>query len=188
MLPTNCVRACTASPTEISYNYSEDPAALYRAEVEFIGREDWVCELRVLLAELLDGNGEVSRECTNADSDAGVAYAKLKAVYPSKTKDKLASTNPRDFADESVVRAVLGTVTRLQAPSAPELYRDLQQYVDSKEKATVVTRSNAMEYWPLVKAVRIYTKADALSTGAVIVDLIGISFRGRASLTSLDAH
>lgn len=31
-----------------------------------------------------------------------------------------------------------------------------------------------MEFWPLIKVVRIYTKADALSTGAVIVDLPGV--------------
>lgn len=31
-----------------------------------------------------------------------------------------------------------------------------------------------MEFWPLIKVVRIYTKAEALSTGAVIVDLPGV--------------
>jgi hypothetical protein len=30
-----------------------------------------------------------------------------------------------------------------------------------------------MEHWPLIKVVKIYTKAAALSTGAVIVDLPG---------------
>jgi hypothetical protein len=31
-----------------------------------------------------------------------------------------------------------------------------------------------MEFWPLIKVVRIYTKAECLSTGAVIVDLPGV--------------
>lgn len=31
-----------------------------------------------------------------------------------------------------------------------------------------------MEFWPLIKIVRIYTKAECLSTGAVIVDLPGV--------------
>lgn len=183
MLPTNCIRACTASPAEISYNHSEDPAALYRAEVEFITREEWIRELGFLFVELLDGNGEVSRECTNADSDAGVAYAKLKAVYPSKTKEMLASGNPQNFADEPAVQAVLGAVRCLQEKSALDLYRVLQQYVDSKEKPTITARSSAMEIWPLVKVVRIYTKAAALSTGAVIVDLVCISLCSRLRLT-----
>lgn len=33
-----------------------------------------------------------------------------------------------------------------------------------------------MEFWPLIKVVRIYTKADALITGAVIVDLPGVQY------------
>ncbi len=185
MLPTNCLRACTASPTQISYNDLDDPTALYRAEVEFITREDWVRELGFLFTELLDGNGEVSRECTNTDSDASVAYAKLKAVYPNKTKEMLASGNPQDFADEPAVKSVLKTVRYLQEKSAPDLCRGLQQYIDSKEKSTTTTRSNKMEFWPLVKVVRIYTKAAALSTGAVIVDLVSISLRSRSSLIGL---
>jgi hypothetical protein len=31
-----------------------------------------------------------------------------------------------------------------------------------------------MEYWPLIKVVKIYTRSPALSTGAVIVDLPGV--------------
>jgi hypothetical protein len=31
-----------------------------------------------------------------------------------------------------------------------------------------------MEYWPLIKVVRIYTKAAALATGACLVDLPGV--------------
>lgn len=41
LLPTNCMRACTAVPTEISYNDVEYPSARYRAEVEFNTAEEW---------------------------------------------------------------------------------------------------------------------------------------------------
>ncbi|KAI1502359.1 hypothetical protein F5X99DRAFT_379222 [Biscogniauxia marginata] len=177
LLPTNCLRACTASPTEISYNYSEDPSELYRAEIEFISNEDWIRELEVLFSDLLDGNGEVSRECTNSDSDAGVAYAKLKAVYPAKTREMLARATPKNLAKEPYVRGVLGSVKTLKDESAQDLYRRLQHYVDSKEKSTGSDhkkRDVPIEYWPLIKVVRIYTKADALSTGAVLVDLPGV--------------
>ena len=54
----------------------------YCAEIEFITAEDWAKELKVLFQDLLDGEGNVSRDCTNEDSDAGIAYAKIKAVYP----------------------------------------------------------------------------------------------------------
>ncbi|KAK7739253.1 hypothetical protein SLS62_011259 [Diatrype stigma] len=177
LLPTNCLRACTASPTEISYNHSTDPGQLYRAEIEFISREDWVGELKILFSDLLDGSGQVSREATVGDSDAAVAYAKLKAVYPSKTREMLAEGSPESFANEPAVRSILGKVKELHEESASALYDRLQHYVDSKEKVTGSDhkkRNIPMEYWPLIKVVRIYTKASALSTGAVIVDLPGV--------------
>jgi len=36
VVPTNCMRACTAVVTEMSYNDSEDEESKYRAEIEFI--------------------------------------------------------------------------------------------------------------------------------------------------------
>jgi neutral trehalase len=128
----------------------------------------------------LDGSGEVSRDATNTDSDAGIAYAKVKAVYPQKTREMLAQANPKDLANESAVRGILGTTKILKEETAKELYRRMQHFVDSKEKSTGPANHRKkvnipMEYWPLIKVVRIFTKANALSTGAVIVDLV--SFR-----------
>jgi hypothetical protein len=120
------MRACTASPTEISYNYSDNPDELYRAEVEFITADDWAKELQALYSDLLDGNGEVSRECTNQDSECGVAYAKIKAVYPKMTKEMIAEATPQSLANTVAVRRVLGTVKKLQATTAASLYRQLQ--------------------------------------------------------------
>jgi hypothetical protein len=171
LLPTNCLRACTTSPTEISYNYSEDPNQLYRAKVEFITKEDWIKELHVLYSDFLDGNGEVSREVSNHDSEAGIAYQKVKAVYPAYTKEMVAHSNPEELAHLPKVRGVLGQVKMLNESSAKDLYGLLQRYVDSKEKNA---KSDVMEYWPLIKVVRIYTKARALETGAVLVDLPGV--------------
>ncbi|KAK4100264.1 hypothetical protein N658DRAFT_516763 [Parathielavia hyrcaniae] len=159
LLPTNCMKACTASPTEISYNYSENPDELYRAE-----------DLRGLYTDLLDGNGAVSRECANQDSDAGVAYANIKAVYPRLTKEGIERSTPEGLASQVAVRQVLGAVRKLRATTAASLYRQLQEYVESKEKNT----EKRIEYWPLIKVVRIHTKAAALATGACLVDLLGV--------------
>lgn len=89
LVPTNCMRACTAVVTEMSWNSSDDENAKYRADIEFIKASDWEKDLRVSLKELIDANGEVSRECSNPESEAGIAYAKIKAVYPMKTKVSL---------------------------------------------------------------------------------------------------
>ncbi|KAI1117954.1 hypothetical protein F5Y14DRAFT_400633 [Nemania sp. NC0429] len=193
LLPTNCLRACTASPTEISFNYSDDPEELYRAEIEFISTEDWIRELQILFSDLLDGNGQISHEATKTDSDAGIAYAKVKAVYPQKTRDMLAKANPKDLANETEVRTILGTTKQLKNTTAKDLYRRMQHYVDSKEKSTgpgdPKKRANApMEYWPLIKVVRIFTKAHALSTGAVIVDLPGVQDSNAARAAVADNY
>lgn len=169
------MRACTASATEISFNYSDDPNQLYRAEVEFITAADWSQELNTLLDDLIDGSGNVSRECNNPETDAGLAYSKIKAVYPHKTKDMIAKSQPDGLANEPAVRDVLGSVKRLNETTARALFEGLQQYVDSKEKKA--GKDKRMEYWPLIKVVRIYCKASALSTGAVIVDLPGVQDR-----------
>ncbi|KAK4192432.1 hypothetical protein QBC35DRAFT_483760 [Podospora australis] len=183
LLPTNCMRACTASPTEISYNHSVDPSERYRAEVEFITHDDWVKDLKALFTGLLDGSGQVSRDCSNEDTEAGVAYAKIKAVYPKKTKEVIAESNPESLAKEPAVRTILGTTRKLKATTAASLYLQLQRYVDSKEKNTDKSR----EYWPLIKVVRIYTKAAALETGACLVDLPGVQ-DSNAARAAVAAH
>lgn len=48
LVPTNCMRACTAVVTELSFNHSNNEAAKYRAEIEFIKPEEWRKELNVL--------------------------------------------------------------------------------------------------------------------------------------------
>ncbi|PBP27375.1 hypothetical protein BUE80_DR001561 [Diplocarpon rosae] len=177
LVPTNCMRACTAVVTEMSYNHSDNPNALYRADIEFIQEADWAKDLKTSLTDLIDSNGQVSRECTNPESEAGVAYAKIKAVYPSWTKDELAHSSVEKLMNEDEVKKVLGTIRTIEKSKPEFFYKALQNYVDSKEKSTdkkTKGEKKQMEFWPLIKVVRIYTKADALSTGAVIVDLPGV--------------
>jgi len=201
LVPTNCMRACTAVVTEMSYNESDDEASKFRAEIEFIQPAEWEKELKVLFDEVIDPNGTISRDVYNADSDAGVAYAKIRAVYYKHTKEEFASSSVEKLMREQHVRAVLGSVKEIKERDCDTFYKRLQHYVDSKEKAESTkkmteeekkSRKREMEFWPLIKVVRIYVKADALSvsidksicycilliqfnqTGAVIVDLPGV--------------
>lgn len=165
------MRACTASAIEISFNYSHDPQQRYCAEVEFITKQDWCNELHVLLQDILDGEGNVSPDCNLPDTIAGRAFAKVSAVYPQMTKDKLRVAKSDEMLQEPNVHRVLGLVQKLSATSAQDLCSELKKFVDSKDKNTAPHEN--MEIWPLIKVVRVYCKADALSTGAVIVDLPG---------------
>ncbi|KIW97825.1 uncharacterized protein Z519_01409 [Cladophialophora bantiana CBS 173.52] len=178
LVPTNCMRACTAVVTEISYNYQE--GAPFKAEVEFISKQDWRKMLNVLFQDLLDQSGQVSRECTNEDSESGVAYAQVKAVYPRLTREEMTEV-PIDKLMEHPNVACLGTKRSIESEDAMSFYKQLQRFVDSKEKTTGVKervekekKPREQEYWPLIRVVKLYVKAPALATGAVIVDLPGV--------------
>ena len=69
--PTNTMRACTAVVTEISWNTAD---RAYRAEIEFISIEDWKKELTVLFKDLLDHEGQVSRDISTEDSGAALGF------------------------------------------------------------------------------------------------------------------
>ncbi|OJD36211.1 tat pathway signal sequence protein [Diplodia corticola] len=194
LLPTNCMRACTAVVTELSYNESDDAEDRYRAAVEFIKPEEWYKELEILFEDLLTSEGNVSKEATsNPDSEAGVALAKIHAVYPHRTKESLAAGGIEALKRDSSVNNILGTVKHIADSDNDKFYKKLQTYVDSQEKNTgkkkdkkVVTKH--MEYWPLIRVVKIYTKAPALSTGAVLVDLPGVHDSNAARAAVADGY
>jgi hypothetical protein len=174
-LPTNGVRACTAAVTEVAWNTSNDPQKFYRAEVEFISGQDWQHELAILLGDLMGADRELSRDYLNEETEAGVAYAKLKAVYPDRTRTKEMVTNCRaqELLEVPEVQKLLGKTKKISAPDAETFRGELQAYLDSNEKiGTAKKEKKSMAFWPLVKVVRIYCKADVLSTGLVIADLV----------------
>jgi GTPase SAR1 family protein/predicted nucleic acid-binding Zn-ribbon protein len=180
LLPTNCMRACTAVITEISYNYD---STAYYAEIDFISDRDWRLELETLFKDLLDGSGNVSSECANEETEAGIAYAKIKAVYPKLTKENISNSSVEELMRHGNVARVLGSSRSIEERDCLVFYKKLQAFVDSKEKTTKSEKDKSdkekkkpreMEFWPLIKVVRLYVRAPALSTGAVIVDLPGV--------------
>lgn len=191
LVPTNCMRACTAVVTEMSWNSSEDESSKYRAEIEFIKPAEWERELKVLFEEIIDGSGGISREVGNPDSQAGIAYAKIRAVYWRLTREDLVNSSIEKLMADHSVRGLLGTTKYIKDRHCDTFYKTLQHYVDSKEKLELTkdsddddeeedkkkkkTRKREQEFWPLIKVVRLYVKADALSTGAVLVDLPGVA-------------
>lgn len=108
LVPTNCMRACTAVVTELSWNVSDDPGCKYRAEIEFIERADWESELGNLLSEFLSENGNLVREASDQSSEAGVAWAKFHSVYPNIPKDDLRRCSVENLmADERVLSVLV---------------------------------------------------------------------------------
>ncbi|KAI0010153.1 hypothetical protein F4779DRAFT_578938 [Xylariaceae sp. FL0662B] len=183
LVPTNCVRACTAVITEISWNHSDNPEKRYIAKVEFISADEWLRELECLFHDLVQSTGNVTGDSTNKETDAGVAWAKIKAVYPHLTKEMLPKTDAKTLANDPVVSEILGSTEAVYSADPDAFYAGIEGFVDSKVKTVIKESGNEgeedgktqrMELWPLIKVVRIHTKADVLSTGAVIVDLPGV--------------
>lgn len=191
LVPTSGMRACTAAITEISWNNDEDPTKLYKAEVEFIKAKDWEQELRILfddLADLVDlngqppngqtPNGQTLEDMADANSQTGVILAKVRAVYPALKDDdfRKGAGIVDDLLKDKNVNDVLGTTMLFYADTASAILEQLQPYIDSKEKNRGEQTSQAdgttMSTWPLVKVVRIYTKAPVLQSGLVLVDLV----------------
>lgn len=177
MLPTNCMRACTSVITELSYNYERDKAHRYRAEVEFISNDDWRRELSQLFGDIIDPIGEVAGDITDAETEAGVSWAKIQAVYPHQTKESLMRTSVDSLVDAPQVQAVLGKTEHVTGADSDSFCEKMRQFIDSNDKENLrnTGQQKPFEYWPLIKVVRIYVKADVLSTGAIIVDLVSTS-------------
>ncbi|KAK2014761.1 hypothetical protein LZ32DRAFT_527996 [Colletotrichum eremochloae] len=181
IIPTNCMRACTAVITEILWNQSEDPAKKYRAEIEFITQTEWTTEVTALHRDMLDANGRISSDVRNPDSDAGIAYAVLKTVYPQHTDAQLRDADPVVLASFSKVKEVIGKTKVVEEAECNSFYPKIQSFVDSEEKhgendsetANATPQQRSMAFWPLIKVVRVFLKSDVVSTGVVLVDLPG---------------
>lgn len=175
LVPTSGWRACTAVITEISYNEVNNPRMSYRGEVEFISRDDWISELRLLLDDLVEDR-QLSDTHLDDKTEAGIAYAKIRAVYPDLTHDMIVESEAEELANRKYLSRILGHTRKINCRNASALYSDLRVYLDSKDKATKggSEKMQGMAFWPLIKVVRVYTKAEALCTGVVLVDLPGI--------------
>ncbi|KAK3940378.1 Dynamin family-domain-containing protein [Diplogelasinospora grovesii] len=177
LVPTNCMRACTAVITEIAYNSWEEDTNKYRAEIHFISSEEWRDELQVLLQDLFDPQGRLEGDHANPDSEAGIAYSKIRAVYPSITRAHLmeSKVTANGLTEDPSVRSMLGTTKHISALDAKSLLDQLRQFIDSKEKARDNNREHeAMEFWPLIKVVKIFVRTPLLESGLVLVDLPGV--------------
>ena len=80
VLPTNGMRACTASIIELSYNKNEqgDP---YVGEVEFVTNEEWETEFEELLDDLTQQDGKAVLMEPDQRAPSYSSWCKLFAIY-----------------------------------------------------------------------------------------------------------
>lgn len=122
----------------------------------------------------------------DAQSEAGVAMAKIKSVY-----GKVAPLDEL-LRDTEITRS-LGTVKKIRHHFPKEFRALINSYIDSanKKKGCAPLRSlflsfwispfppsyfslSQREYWPIIRKVRLKGKFPVLSSGAILVDLPGV--------------
>ncbi|PGH10392.1 hypothetical protein GX51_00150 [Blastomyces parvus] len=186
LVPTSGMRACTAVVTEISFNQGPDR---YRAEIDFISPAEWEAELKLMFQDIESEDGSDGN-----DSEVAVARAKMEAVYPEI--QNIRSSSVEELMKHNNVSNLLGRIVEFSEDNSTKFLSKLRTYVDSKPRgrrkttegngscAQDILRTPAalpcglsntkMEYWPLIRVVRLYVKAPVLANGAVIVDLPGL--------------
>ncbi len=178
LVPTNCMRACTAVITEISYNSSTSEDEKYRAEIQFISKDEWVKELRVILDDMEITQDSIAAEHTASEIETGIAYDKIRSVYPflKPSEVKKGKFDMNGLTDHSSVKELLGAVKRIASSNSKDFLSRLKLFIDSKEKTTGRKKEpDTMEYWPLIKVVKVFVRSPILKSGLVLVDLVGDS-------------
>ncbi|PBL02484.1 hypothetical protein ARMGADRAFT_1005847 [Armillaria gallica] len=123
--------ACTAVVTEIAYH--NKPTV--DADVSFLTAAEWKEELSVLLQDLVDEDGTIKRS-NDLKSDAGVAWQKVHAVYPSISQEALVRMTPDEIITrDPKIAAILGTTKMIVARNSKEFAADIAKYIDSKDQS-----------------------------------------------------
>ena len=187
LMPTSATQACTAVPVAISYNRENDSP--YYAEVHFITREEWKRELQSLRRDLCDEEGNLLTRVPDPKSDAGIAYAKINAVFPGRSIEDIALRDIDELIGE--ISYSLNRIHKVQEKTANALHTVLRQYVASNPSSSrkklddTFADTKPMAFWPLVREVRIWLKTPVLANGAILVDLPGVrdanSARGKVA-------
>ncbi|KAG2369878.1 hypothetical protein BDR07DRAFT_1526349 [Suillus spraguei] len=196
IVPTSGMRACTAVVTEIAYHATPT----INADVSFLSEAEWRAELAVLLDDLVDEDGNLKRT-NDLRSDSGVAWHKVHAVYPSIAQEQLVHlTVDQILARDKNIAKVLGTTKKISAKNSTIFAQEIAKYIDSKDQKrgskkdkikvfdgslmSLITKDKNKEtkkkdhgpaLWPLIRQVNVRCNAQALSTGAILVDLPGVA-------------
>ncbi|KAJ7047442.1 hypothetical protein C8F04DRAFT_7939 [Mycena alexandri] len=186
IVPTSGMRACTAVVTEIAYHKKKT----IDADVSFLSESEWKDELEILLGDLSEEDGTVKRS-TDLKSDAGVAWSKVHAVYPTISRDKLVTmTADQIIAKDPKIAKILGATKKIVAKDSKTFGAEIAKYIDSKnqkrgkgkdkkdkdkkkEKTKDKNKDDTPALWPLIRRVNVRCPAAALATGAILVDLPG---------------
>ena len=185
LLPSSARRAATASVCCVSWNASDDPSQLFRAEVIYRHKDDVREELEDLLADLRqlrkldaelsvdpmnEANVEERFELNERITDRIDTICATWGVGRKEMEDEHMTTGII-FDRKHDIHDVLGTTASFCSLSREHFTTCMKPYLDS-----TVGRDGTL-LWPLIREVRLYVKSDILKHGITLVDLPGLSDR-----------
>lgn len=97
VLPTSGSRGCTAAVVELRYNNdlvavseNDKEVAVYKGEVEFMTRDEWLVELKILVDECstMENRVYVREPDPQNASEIAAAWAKIDQVYGHGTMNR----------------------------------------------------------------------------------------------------
>ncbi|CZS91694.1 uncharacterized protein RAG0_02208 [Rhynchosporium agropyri] len=176
VLPRSEEAASTAVPVEVSYNDSEDPERLYRAYIEGISREEFTNELEGLFADKMFWDQGEGLEAGDVDFEMlqrmNTTFSKIKCLFPKlQTLDDLKKTSAQELLSNPEVSRLLDSKQDIFSADFQNFANSIKRYIEAN-KGDIET-SLKISVWPLVKLVRIRTKAAILKPGIILVDLPG---------------
>ncbi|KLO11959.1 hypothetical protein SCHPADRAFT_876105 [Schizopora paradoxa] len=183
IVSTSGMEACTAVVTEISYRKQDGISA----EVEFLSVQEWSDEISLVLGDLSSKKARKEIALGNPDDPGVIAWRKIQAVYPGLKLDAMGKMTLDDVLNQNgEIKEKLGTTVQLEAKNSTEFQGLRAPFMQSSQ-----TRNNSSStsmQWPLVRRMRIFCNAPALSTGIVLVDLPGNNDANAARSAIAESH
>ncbi|KAF7302064.1 hypothetical protein MIND_00773100 [Mycena indigotica] len=129
IVPTSGIQACTSVVTEIAYHTKPT----IDADVSFLSRDEWKAELEILLSDLVEDNGSL-KPTTDLKSDAGVAWLKVHAVYPTIDTSQLILMTPDQIISSNIeIEGILGSSREISTPNYKKFRHEINKYIDAND-------------------------------------------------------
>ncbi|KAF5237220.1 hypothetical protein FAUST_6131 [Fusarium austroamericanum] len=198
LFPSGQESAATAVIGKVSWNWVDDPARRFRAQVFFRPKYEIRTELASLLEELNhwkllvasgmdenDNDGEKADSIAMSRSTIEHQLPRVQAVWGLNEEQllQIAEKCPHELSYRKATTSVLyKNFTALKflgdgraefnASTVEILAESIKPFLDSST-STYGGDGNQFFAWPLVKSVHIFAKADILKPGITLVDLPG---------------
>jgi hypothetical protein len=170
LLPTSCMRACTATIIELGWRArAASDAELFQATVQICGSSEFATDLAAVWAS---GRAEPPAAAPAAERER---FARVRSVLGAEALDSalpLEHAAALALASEQLraLCARFGERLVLHAADGAELSRKLEPFADSSDDT-----SGGRSVWPLIRSLKLEGPWPVLAAGISLVDAPGLN-------------